>query len=203
MTDLQSVIDKAFDNRAEHLAEERRTRAARMAVAEVIAGLDSGKLRVAEKIGGDWVTHQWLKKAVLLSFRLEDNAGDARRLHQLLRQGAGQVRGLRRRRFPRGRFPRGAARGRARSGSFIAQERGAHALLREHRRLRRRRHHGGHLGHGRLLRADRQERAPVRRRGHRRRAGAGAGQSDHHRGQLLHRRPLGRSSKASSSAKAR
>src|SRR4029078_4408376 len=36
--------------------------------------LDSGKLRVAEKRGGEWVTHQWLKKAVLLSFRLEDNA---------------------------------------------------------------------------------------------------------------------------------
>ena len=39
----------------------------------MIAGLDSGKLRVAEKSGGDWITHQWIKKAVLLSFRLEDN----------------------------------------------------------------------------------------------------------------------------------
>jgi len=42
-------------------------------VEEVISGLDSGKLRVAEKSNGEWVTHQWIKKAVLLSFRLEDN----------------------------------------------------------------------------------------------------------------------------------
>ena len=35
--------------------------------------IDAGRLRVAEKMGGQWLTHQWLKKAVLLSFRLEDN----------------------------------------------------------------------------------------------------------------------------------
>ena len=40
---------------------------------QVIALLDSGALRVAEKIDGQWVTHQWLKKAVLLSFRINDN----------------------------------------------------------------------------------------------------------------------------------
>lgn len=39
----------------------------------VIKQLDQGKLRVAEKIDGQWVTHQWIKKAVLLSFRLNDN----------------------------------------------------------------------------------------------------------------------------------
>jgi 2,3,4,5-tetrahydropyridine-2-carboxylate N-succinyltransferase len=38
-----------------------------------VAGLDAGRLRVAEKIGGEWITHQWIKKAVLLSFRIEDN----------------------------------------------------------------------------------------------------------------------------------
>ena len=54
-------------------------------------------------------------------------------------------------------------------------QRGADALLRQHRRLRRRRHHGRHLGHGVLVRPDRQ-RSPVRRRRHRRRAGAAAGQ---------------------------
>lgn len=43
------------------------------AVNQVIALLDSGALRVAEKIDGQWVTHQWLKKAVLLSFRINDN----------------------------------------------------------------------------------------------------------------------------------
>ena len=45
----------------------------RHAVDGVLAALDRGELRVAEKVGDDWVTHQWLKKAVLLSFRLEDN----------------------------------------------------------------------------------------------------------------------------------
>src|SRR5205085_4006950 len=45
----------------------------RAAVAEVLEGLDKGKLRVAEKRGDDWLTHQWIKKAVLLSFRLRDN----------------------------------------------------------------------------------------------------------------------------------
>ncbi|WP_153116857.1 2,3,4,5-tetrahydropyridine-2,6-dicarboxylate N-succinyltransferase [Rhodocyclus tenuis] len=52
------------------------------AVASVLACLDDGSLRVAEKIDGEWFTHQWIKKAVLLSFRLEDNklidGGDTR-----------------------------------------------------------------------------------------------------------------------------
>ncbi len=46
--------------------------AVRDAVAQVIAGLDAGRLRVAEKIDGAWTTHQWIKKAVLLSFRLAE-----------------------------------------------------------------------------------------------------------------------------------
>ena len=45
----------------------------RDAVDEALTGLDRGRYRVAEKIDGAWVTHQWLKKAVLLSFRLNDN----------------------------------------------------------------------------------------------------------------------------------
>jgi 2,3,4,5-tetrahydropyridine-2-carboxylate N-succinyltransferase len=72
MTDLQSVIDKAFDDRA-NVSPKTAEPALKEAVAEVIDRLDAGKLRVAEKSGGDWVTHQWVKKAVLLSFRLEDN----------------------------------------------------------------------------------------------------------------------------------
>src|SRR5687767_16006217 len=65
----QQVIEEAWDNRA----NLKPAKALRDAVEEAIAGLDSGKLRVAEKKGGQWVTHQWLKKAVLLSFRLQDN----------------------------------------------------------------------------------------------------------------------------------
>jgi len=47
--------------------------AVRDAVAHVIEELDAGRLRVAEKRGAEWLTHQWIKKAVLLSFRLADN----------------------------------------------------------------------------------------------------------------------------------
>jgi 2,3,4,5-tetrahydropyridine-2-carboxylate N-succinyltransferase len=65
----QKTIEEAWENRA----NLKPAKALRDAVEEAIAGLDSGKLRVAEKSNGQWVTHQWLKKAVLLSFRLQDN----------------------------------------------------------------------------------------------------------------------------------
>ncbi|HEX4985000.1 MAG TPA: 2,3,4,5-tetrahydropyridine-2,6-dicarboxylate N-succinyltransferase [Burkholderiales bacterium] len=72
MTDLQSAIDKAFDNRSS-ISPKTAEPALKEAVAETLARLDSGKLRVAEKSGAGWTTHQWVKKAVLLSFRLQDN----------------------------------------------------------------------------------------------------------------------------------
>ena len=77
---LQSIIDLAWEGRAnfgpDTVAPEIRT-----AVNEVISGLNAGHLRVAERQGvGQWTVHQWIKKAVLLSFRLQDNqpmqAGD-------------------------------------------------------------------------------------------------------------------------------
>jgi len=68
----RTVIEEAWEGRAS-LGPAAAPRALRDAVEEVIAGLDSGALRVAEKSGGEWMTHQWIKKAVLLSFRLEDN----------------------------------------------------------------------------------------------------------------------------------
>jgi 2,3,4,5-tetrahydropyridine-2-carboxylate N-succinyltransferase len=69
---MKDVIEEAWENRSA-LGPGNAPRALREAVEEAIAGLDSGRLRVAEKAGGEWITHQWLKKAVLLSFRLEDN----------------------------------------------------------------------------------------------------------------------------------
>jgi len=72
MSALQSVIEAAFEKRAD-LSAASAPPAVKSAVAEALAGLDRGELRVAEKQGGEWVTHQWLKKAVLLSFRLHDN----------------------------------------------------------------------------------------------------------------------------------
>jgi 2,3,4,5-tetrahydropyridine-2-carboxylate N-succinyltransferase len=69
---MKDTIEKAWEERSA-LNPGNAPRALRQAVDEVIAGLDSGQLRVAEKSGREWVTHQWIKKAVLLSFRLEDN----------------------------------------------------------------------------------------------------------------------------------
>ncbi|MBV8627759.1 MAG: 2,3,4,5-tetrahydropyridine-2,6-dicarboxylate N-succinyltransferase [Paraburkholderia sp.] len=69
---LQQIIDNAWENRAE-LSPKAAPTEVREAVAHAIEQLDRGALRVAEKKDGDWVVNQWLKKAVLLSFRLEDN----------------------------------------------------------------------------------------------------------------------------------
>ena len=70
---LQTTIDTAWDDRAA-LSPASAPADVRDAVAHVIGELDAGRLRVAEKIDGAWTTHQWIKKAVLLSFRLHDNA---------------------------------------------------------------------------------------------------------------------------------
>jgi len=69
---MKDTIEQAWEGRSA-LSPANAPRALREAVDEVIAGLDAGRLRVAEKSGGGWITHQWIKKAVLLSFRLEDN----------------------------------------------------------------------------------------------------------------------------------
>jgi 2,3,4,5-tetrahydropyridine-2,6-dicarboxylate N-succinyltransferase len=76
-TSLQSVIEKAWDAREGLNASTKGE--VRDAVETTLNMLDSGKLRVAEKTAGSkpgegWVVHQWAKKAVLLSFRLTDNA---------------------------------------------------------------------------------------------------------------------------------
>jgi len=72
MQDARAIIEQAWDARAS-LTSASAPEAVRKAVDSVIAGLDAGRLRVAEKRDGEWTTHQWIKKAVLLSFRLEDN----------------------------------------------------------------------------------------------------------------------------------
>ena len=69
---LAAVIDSAFERRAEITPSQVPTELA-AALDEVIEGLNEGRLRVAEKIDGAWVTHQWVKKAVLLHFRTHDN----------------------------------------------------------------------------------------------------------------------------------
>jgi len=69
---LQNIIDQAWEQRTE-LSAASAPAEVRDAVNHIIDQLDTGKARVAEKIDGQWVTHQWVKKAVLLSFRLNDN----------------------------------------------------------------------------------------------------------------------------------
>src|SRR5687768_1931449 len=69
---LAAVIDAAFERRAELTPAQIPAELA-AAVDEVLEGLNAGRLRVAEKIDGTWMTHQWIKKAVLLYFRTHDN----------------------------------------------------------------------------------------------------------------------------------
>ncbi|SDW34640.1 2,3,4,5-tetrahydropyridine-2,6-dicarboxylate N-succinyltransferase [Nitrosomonas communis] len=73
MEQLQAIIEEAFERRAE-ITPRNVEANLKESIAQVINLLDTGKLRVAEKIGAEWVTHQWIKKAVLLSFRIEDNS---------------------------------------------------------------------------------------------------------------------------------
>ncbi|MBT9521375.1 MAG: 2,3,4,5-tetrahydropyridine-2,6-dicarboxylate N-succinyltransferase [Dechloromonas sp.] len=77
---LQAIIEELWERRTELSPQSPADTVA--AINQVVGMLDSGTLRVAEKINGDWVTHQWAKKAVLLSFRVRDNrvqeSGDVR-----------------------------------------------------------------------------------------------------------------------------
>ena len=81
LASLQSTIDAAFDARND--INEQTVGAVRDAVEEALGLLDAGKARVAEKNDGDWTVNQWLKKAVLLSFRLNPM--------QVIKGGPGQA----------------------------------------------------------------------------------------------------------------
>ncbi len=69
---MQNIIEQAFDKRAE-LNSQQVSLEIKEAVTETLELLDQGRLRVAEKKDGKWIVNQWIKKAVLLSFRLADN----------------------------------------------------------------------------------------------------------------------------------
>jgi len=72
MSDLQNIIEEAFERRAD-ITPRNVEAHVREAVEECINMLDTGTARVADKSSGDWVVNEWLKKAVLLSFRINDN----------------------------------------------------------------------------------------------------------------------------------
>ena len=70
---LQDIIDRAWEDRA-NISVKTASNEVKEAVEQVISQLNSGQLRVATRTAvGQWLTHQWIKKAVLLSFRLKDN----------------------------------------------------------------------------------------------------------------------------------
>ncbi len=74
MSAISDLIENAWENRSD-ISPESVNSDVKSAIEESIAGLDSGDLRVAEKsASGEWMVHEWLKKAVLLYFRIHDNA---------------------------------------------------------------------------------------------------------------------------------
>ena len=72
MSDLKTMIENAWDNR-DSISPSTVSVEVKQAIINALDLLDSGAARVAEKISGEWVVHQWLKKAVLLSFRIREN----------------------------------------------------------------------------------------------------------------------------------
>ena len=72
MSDNQSIIEEAFEQRADITPRNVDT-LVRDAVMETIEQIDAGSLRVAEPVDGGWQVNEWVKKAVLLSFRINDN----------------------------------------------------------------------------------------------------------------------------------
>ena len=69
---VQDVIEAAFEKRAD-ITPTNTDPEVRKAVEDTLNNVDSGTLRVAEKQGNDWITNEWIKKAVLLSFRMNEN----------------------------------------------------------------------------------------------------------------------------------
>ena len=100
MTELKAIIEAAFEDR-ENITPSAAPADVKQAVSDAIALLNSGEARVAEKIAGEWVVHQWLKKAVLLYFRLHNNgvmegaeSSVVCVFEPFLRQGSAEIRRL-------------------------------------------------------------------------------------------------------------
>ncbi|MCY7294328.1 2,3,4,5-tetrahydropyridine-2,6-dicarboxylate N-succinyltransferase [Alteromonas sp. a30] len=72
MSDVKTIIENAFEDR-DNISPLLVSEEVKSAINETIAKLNDGSIRVAEKIAGEWVVHQWVKKAVLLSFRINEN----------------------------------------------------------------------------------------------------------------------------------
>jgi len=68
MSDIEKIINEAWENRDN--VNQDSDQSFKDTINQMIADLDSGKVRVAEKINGEWITHQHIKKAIMLSFRI-------------------------------------------------------------------------------------------------------------------------------------
>ena len=182
MADLQAQIDELWAHRAEL---EPGDKSARKLIREAIDLLDTGQARVAEVIGGRIVVHEWLKQAILLLFRVSKmktiELGPFEYADKVPLKRGFAAAGV--------RVVPGAS---ARYGSFL--ERGV-VLMPSYVNI------GAYVGHNTmvdtwatvgLVRPDRRQRPPVRRRRHRRCARAAAGRARGGRGRLLHRQPLHR-----------
>ena len=185
---LKSFIESAYEHAGDISPKTKGV--VRDAVEETLDLLDKGEARVAEKSDGGWVVHQWLKKAILLSFRLNDP-------HKIDGGPGGgawwdkvptKFANWKAKDFKEAGF-RAVPGAVVRRSAYIAP---GVVLMPSFVNL------GARVDTGTmvdtwatvgLLRADRQERASLRRRRHWRRARAAAGEPGDHRGQLLHRRP--------------
>ena len=119
MADLQTIIDAAWEDRTS-LSPTSSPAPVREAVEHVLEELDKGRIRVAEKTSGEWVVHQWIKKAVLLSFRLQDNAVMAGATTQYYDKVATKFEGYTAQDFASGGF-RVVPPAVARRGSYLAK----------------------------------------------------------------------------------
>src|SRR6187455_2006339 len=185
---LEALIDEAFERRSD-ISPGTADPGLLEALDQVLGALNEGRLRVAEKRDGTWVTHQWIKKAVLLYFRTHDNevmpdAGGGAK-HAVATRWFDKVPVKFDNSYSAAQFREGGVRvvppATVRTGTFIGK---SVVLMPSYVNI------GAYVDEGTmvdtwatvLLRADRQERPSVRRRGHRRRAQAAAGQPHDHRG---------------------
>ncbi|MCG3200302.1 MAG: 2,3,4,5-tetrahydropyridine-2,6-dicarboxylate N-succinyltransferase [Gammaproteobacteria bacterium] len=120
MKDLQTIIEEAYERRAE-ITPAKASKKLKGAVGRCIAALDAGEMRVAEKRAGEWTVNQWLKKAVLLSFRLHDNEVMSSGCHQYYDKVGMKYSGYGKKRFATAgvRMVPGAV---ARKGSYIGPQ---------------------------------------------------------------------------------
>ena len=150
---LQNIIETAFENRA-NITPATVTPEVKEAVLETLRQLDSGSLRVAERLGvGQWKVNEWAKKAVLLSFRIQDNEVQNDGVNKYFDKVPTKFSDWSEEEFRAAGF-RAVPGAVARRGSFIGKT-PFDAVLRQYRRVCGRRRDGRYLGDRRLLRPNR------------------------------------------------